>query len=250
MSSLFISTTLFFSMLSFSNETASLVNTNIQWSQEQQGTINADVIIASGRNFNVVKGESYPLVQNSSNNLVAQLPLANLDVGITVGKNLSTLNIANLNFLLSEDKNLFSLDLFDSIPVNKAKMEIHKLDALCGKKIDKKSMLSIIFSSCFSNGHAKLKSALFPGVIAGEKIDLKVTNHKFQLSGNLLNPIQGSVKIKGISNYYLANNELVIEVQSAKLEFFNIRSRLFKELNKLKSTKIKIEEPFINIKFN
>lgn len=240
----------FYSIFVFSAENISLVNTNIQWSQEKQGIITSEFVMVGDRNYNVLKGEIYPLLTNDKNNLIAELPLDNLDIGISVGKNLSILNISNLNFLFSEEKNFISLDAFNGTPVNKPKMELHKLEALCGKTIDEKSMLSIIFSSCFNNGQAKLETAIFPGVISGEKIDLNVVNHKFQLAGNLQKPIQGFVKIKGISNYDLEKNELIIEVQSAKLEILNIRGRLFKELSKVETKKIKVKEPFIIISFN
>ena len=155
----------------------------------------------------------------------------------------------NLNFILKEKQNSFSIDTFLYTDITQKTQKVRKLEAICAPKGNKNSLLSLIFSSCFDNGNVKIKEAIFPGIISADSVSLKVESNKFQLSGNLIDPIQGTAKIKGVSNFDLAKNELVIEIQSAKLEILNIRSRLFKELKKIKSKKITIREPFIIVTF-
>jgi hypothetical protein len=244
---LLLSTLLASSLLA--NQSLTFVNTNIEWSLDTQGHIISDSVIFNGRNYNVVRGSKYELFKDTDNQLIAKLPEEDLNVGISVGKNLKKVITNNLNFILLDEKNSFSLQSFSYTDINNKTQSVENLRANCSTKSNNKSLLSIIFSSCFNNGDAKIGMAAFPGIISAEDVSLKVLANKFQLNGKLIDPIQGSAKIKGISNFDLENNELVIEVQSAKLEFINIRSRLFKELGKIKSKKIKVKEPFIIISF-
>jgi len=240
---------LVFSISIFANQNLTFLNTNIHWNIEKQGHITSDSIIFNGRNYNVVQGEKYELFKDNDSQLIAKLPEENLNVGISVGKNLKKITTNNLNFILLDEKNSFSIQSFSYTDINNKTQAVENLKANCSTKSNNKSLISIIFSSCFNNGDAKIGIVSFPGILSAEDISLKVFTNKFQLNGNLLDPIQGSAKIKGISNFDLEKNILVIEIQSAKLEFINIRSRLFKELGKIKSHKIVVKEPFIYISF-
>ncbi len=233
----------------FANTNFSFLNTNIEWMIQKEGTISSDLIISQGRNYNVVSSEKYLLTKDESHQLVAHLPVDKLLVGISVGKNLVELLLRNLNFVLQEHKNSFSIETFLYTDLNNKTQSVTHLEAICGSKVNDKNLLSLIFSSCFNNGSVKIKKAMFPDILSAEDIALKVESNEFQLNGYLTDPIQGTTKIKGISNYDLIKNELIVEVQSAKLEFLNIRSRLFKELKKITSKKITVREPFVIISF-
>ena len=53
------------------------------------------------------------------------------------------------------------------------------------------------------------------------------------------------LKIKGNGKTYYENNQIRIRIDKAKVGFINVRGRLFKELEKLESDKVQVNEPWI-----
>ncbi|MDH4468323.1 MAG: hypothetical protein QE271_09705 [Bacteriovoracaceae bacterium] len=220
---------------------------SMDWQSTDSGSVRAKKLVANKQDYQVDFSSSYAVKKGPLGSLQASLPGGLLDFGLSVGPKMKSILFKELNLLINETNNKLSLEHFSSVSVDKGESSIDLLSANCTPKVTDGNFLSAIFANCFTKGSVKIKSVIFPNMISGEDITLNVDNGNFNLRGYMLVPAEGVVKLGGTSKFDAQNNQLVIELKSAKLDIFNIKGRLFKEFRKIKSDSIKVQEPFIYI---
>lgn len=78
-----------------------------------------------------------------------------------------------------------------------------------------------------------------------ESIKLNISNHRMkgELKGNVTKGV--TVKIEGASWYNPNNNEVKIKIDKAKAGWLNVKGTIFKELGKIQSENLRVNEPYI-----
>jgi hypothetical protein len=220
---------------------------DLKWSAPDSGSVSGKTIVANKVDYGSESGKTYTVRKNAAGNLEATLPNGKLDFGVSAGQKLLGINFRDLDLLIDDQVNNLVLENVSFKNAQKGESTVDQLVANCSPILKEGSFLTLIFANCFTMGSATVSSAIFPDMLSFENARLKVENNNFTLNGNLIDPVVGSAKIKGVSKFDAATSVLTVEVKSAKLDVFNIRSRIFKELGKIKSETIKVKEPFIYI---
>jgi len=222
---------------------------NLKWESPDKGTLSAKTIISNKVDYGAEVGSTYVIKRNNQGKLQSILPKGTLDFGIGAGPKLLGILFNELNLLINDSVNTLNLEHLSFESKEKGEGTVDKLVANCSPVLKEGSFLTLIFANCFTKGTATIKSAIFPSMLSFEDARLKVDQNNFNLNGYMLDPVTGNVKLSGISKFDATTGILTIEIKSAKLDIFNIRSRLFKELKKVKSESIKVEEPYVYITF-
>ncbi len=87
-----------------------------------------------------------------------------------------------------------------------------------------------------------------PGAKAAFQInglDLRINAGKYNLAADVRAQISGKVTSTGTASYDQAKGVLALRISEVKFGFLNITSRVFDELKKNESEKLKIKEPFV-----
>lgn len=81
-------------------------------------------------------------------------------------------------------------------------------------------------------------------------LDLSIVKGSFDLSAQVKAQISGKVRGKGEVSYLPATKEVKIKISSVRFGIFNITNKVFSELKKNESDKLKVQQPFITLKLN
>jgi hypothetical protein len=81
-------------------------------------------------------------------------------------------------------------------------------------------------------------------------LDLSIEKGSFDLSAHVKAQVSGKVRGKGEVNYNSSTKEVRIKISSVKFGFFNITGKVFSELKKNESEKMKVNQPYIIFKLN
>lgn len=78
-------------------------------------------------------------------------------------------------------------------------------------------------------------------------LDLKVNSGKYALSGEVKAQVSGKVKSSGNISYDEKKGVLSVKISEVKFSFFDITSKVFDELKKQESEKLKVQEPYLHL---
>lgn len=95
----------------------------------------------------------------------------------------------------------------------------------------------------------EIHSATLAGV-GLNNLDLSIEKGSFDLSAQVKAQISGKVKGKGEVSYNSSAKEVKIKISSIKFGFFNITGKVFSELKKNESEKMKVNQPYVILKLN
>ncbi len=76
-------------------------------------------------------------------------------------------------------------------------------------------------------------------------LDLRINGGKYNLAADVRAQISGKVTSTGTASYDQTKGVLALRISEVKFGFLNITSRVFDELRKNESEKLKIKEPFV-----
>jgi hypothetical protein len=178
-----------------------------------------------------------------------------------------TMSVSNFNMNLAEKLNLslgagrfnspndnLKLDgFFLDCQRDKSKSEI--MDQLLNGCVQKMILKNSKFSSQDAEGflgaiHSSISVSLSEKADLGvNSLEMKTTNGKFDLIAEVKSSISGKVKSNGNISYDHVTGRLAIKVSEIKFGILNITRKVFDELKKKETDKLKIKEPFIYYSF-
>lgn len=94
-------------------------------------------------------------------------------------------------------------------------------------------------------GEALLNSTMNKGDIKINDLDLQTKNGKYELEAEVKAQISGKVKSDGNMSYDPAQGLLTLKISEVKFGFFNITGKVFDELEKNESEKLKVKKPYV-----
>ena len=153
-----------------------------------------------------------------------------------------SLNISGLNLTSNQTNLALNFSKLNSRSLTSS-MDVERLSVNCNYQSSNDTFKTDVLHSCLNvKGDISLDSYSADGkeVVGSTDISTRGNSMDFQLRA------QG-LKIKGNGNTYFENNQIRIKITKAKVGFLNVRGRLFKELEKLESDKISVNEPWIEI---
>lgn len=81
--------------------------------------------------------------------------------------------------------------------------------------------------------------------IGVNSLDLKTQSGKYELEGDVKAQISGKVRSKGNMSYDAVKGIMTIKISEVKFGFLNITGKVFDELKKNESDKLKVKQPFV-----
>jgi hypothetical protein len=173
-----------------------------------------------------------------------------------------TMTVSNFNLNLS-DKLTLSLGAgrFNS-PENSLKLDGLNLD--CNRDAAQIEVMDQLINGCIQK--MTLKSSKFQSQEAEEvlvdvisfavskaidsdvtvnSVDLKTNAGKYDLSADVKAQVSGKVKSNGNMAYDPANGKLTLKISEVKFSILNITGKVFDELKKKESDKLKVKEPYV-----
>ena len=152
------------------------------------------------------------------------------------------LQIQNANILSDQQNFSFHIEQFFS-KANQSDMTIQNLNISCAKLSNVEPPLSELLNSCLNN-----RGEIFLGSFyEGSKKQIADFTMNSQ-NGIMAFKITAEGKtIRGEGETYFDQNIIRIKITKAKYGIFNVRGRLFRELEILASEKISINNPWIEI---
>lgn len=76
-------------------------------------------------------------------------------------------------------------------------------------------------------------------------VDLETTNGKYDLTAEVKAQVSGKVKSHGNMGYDPQTGKVTLKISQVKFSFFDITSKVFDELKKQESDKLKVKEPYV-----
>lgn len=156
-----------------------------------------------------------------------------------------SLEVSNLNLKSNSSSIALRLNHLNT-KAQKSAMDLDRLSINCGYRASNDTFTHELLDSCFNN-----KGRLGLGFYKDKGKEV-LGSTIFNTNGNNMNfqvRSQGH-NIKGNGKTYYSNGLLRIRIDRARVGIFNVRARLFNELNKLRSTKISVHEPWVEIQID
>lgn len=170
--------------------------------------------------------------------------------------------------------NGFNLDLGDAASVSlasgrfnssKDSLGIDGLNLNCARNLSQPELMDQMLTGCmqsmnfktskFSQSGNKVLGHALTMALTGEKsdlkinsVDLKTANGKFDLSAEVKAQVSGKVKSNGNMSYDPATATMTIKISEVKFGILNITSKVFDELKKNESEKLKVKQPYVYYK--
>ena len=163
--------------------------------------------------------------------------------------NAFALSLTSGSFLSPDDSlKLDGLKLNCARDVNQAE-EVDQLINGCMQKMSLKS--SKFSSESLKSGLSNVLMNAFISA-AGEKgdlgiksLELKTSNGKYDLEAEVKAQVSGKVKSDGSMSYDPAKGTVTLKISEVKFGFFNITGKVFDELEKNESDKLKVKKPYV-----
>ncbi|WP_408098067.1 hypothetical protein ACJVC5_03840 [Peredibacter sp. HCB2-198] len=141
-------------------------------------------------------------------------------------------------------------------------MKLDNLSLSCDRQSAHKEVMDQLISGCIQKmtfKTSKFTSQAEEGVmealssaLTNEKANLGVnsvtlnsTNGKFDLAAEVKAQISGKVKANGNVSYDATSGLLTLQISDIKFGLFSVRGKVFDELKKKESDKLKVREPYI-----
>lgn len=174
-----------------------------------------------------------------------------------------TMSVTNFNLNLAEKLNLsLAAGRFNS-PESSLKLDGLNLD--CSRDSLQTEVMDQLISGCIQK--MTFKSSKFQSQDAGEtlalilsdtiskavsssnvtvnSVDLKTNAGKYDLSADVKAQVSGKVKSNGNMAYDPASGKLTLKISEVKFSILNITGKVFEELKKKESDKLKVKEPYV-----
>ncbi len=163
-----------------------------------------------------------------------------------------TLSLTNGHFLSKDDElKLTGLNL----DCNRDSTSTELMDQLLTGCLQRMSLKSSKFSSTSveENFVSIMTDALVgaldeKGNLGINSLDLKTTNGKYDLAAEVKSQISGKVKSNGNMSYDKTTGTVSVKISEVKFGILNITGKVFDELKKKESEKLKVKEPFVHYK--
>jgi hypothetical protein len=174
-----------------------------------------------------------------------------------------TMNVSNFNLTLQEKLNLSLASGRFNSPENSLKLDGLNLD--CGRDVNQAEVMDQLISGCIQK--MTLKSSKFQSQEAEEtlaavisetiskaidgsdvtvnSVDLRTNAGKYDLSAEVKAQVSGKVKSNGNMSYDPASGKLTLKISEVKFSILNITGKVFEELKKKESDKLKVKEPYV-----
>lgn len=173
-----------------------------------------------------------------------------------------TMTVSNFNLNLAERLTLsLGAGRFNS-PENSLKLDGLNLD--CNRDAAQAEVMDQLINGCIQK--MSLKSSKFQSQDAEEvlvdvishavskaidsdvtvnSVDLKTNAGKYDLSADVKAQVSGKVKSNGNMAYDPASGKLTLKISEVKFSILNITGKVFDELKKKESEKLKVKEPYV-----
>lgn len=179
----------------------------------------------------------------------------------------STMNVSGFNLSLSEK---LTLSLNNGHFLSKDdELKLTGLNLDCNRDTSTKEIMDQLLTGCIQR--MSLKSSKFSstsveenfvsiisdalagaldekGSLGINSLDLKTNNGKYDLSAEVKSQISGKVKSNGNMSYDKTNGTVSVKISEVKFGILNITGKVFDELKKKESEKLKVKEPFVHYK--
>lgn len=76
-------------------------------------------------------------------------------------------------------------------------------------------------------------------------LDVKISAGKYSLSADVKADVSGKVRSSGTMSYDQASGVMTIKISEVKFSFLNITGKVFEELKKQESEKLKVKQPYV-----
>lgn len=122
------------------------------------------------------------------------------------------------------------------------------MDQLIAGCIQKMTFKTSRFSSQAEEGVMEALSSALDNTKASlgiNSVTLNATNGKFDLAAEVKAQISGKVKANGNVSYNATTGLLTLQISEIKFGLFSVRGKVFDELKKKESEKLKVREPYV-----
>lgn len=174
-----------------------------------------------------------------------------------------TMTVSNFNLNLAEKLNLsLAAGRFNSAE-NSLKLDGLNLD--CSRDSLQSEVMDQLISGCiqkmtfksskFQSQDAEetlalvlsetISKAISASDVTVNSVDLKTNAGKYDLSADVKAQVSGKVKSNGNMAYDPANGKLTLKISEVKFSILNITGKVFEELKKKESDKLKVKEPYV-----
>jgi hypothetical protein len=90
-----------------------------------------------------------------------------------------------------------------------------------------------------------ISKAISGSDVTVNSVDLKTNAGKYDLSADVKAQVSGKVKSNGNMSYDPASGKLTLKISEVKFSILNITGKVFDELKKNESDKLKVKEPYV-----
>jgi hypothetical protein len=160
-----------------------------------------------------------------------------------------SMSLQSGRFLSHED----SLKL-DGLSLSCSRDITHKddMDQLIMGCVNQMTLKSSRFSSeSVKSGIVDILTSAFRGAtgtkadVGVSSLELKTQKGKYNLEADVKAQISGKVKSNGNMNYDPATGKMILKISEVKFGFINITGKVFDELEKNESEKLKVKKPYV-----
>jgi hypothetical protein len=124
-----------------------------------------------------------------------------------------------------------------------------EMDQLITGCFQKMSFKSSKFSSQEVNESlAKAITSALNSSVSVNSVDLKVVAGKYNLSADVKADVSGKVKSSGVLSYDAETSVVKLKISEVKFSILNITGKVFDELEKKETDKLKVERPYVYFK--
>jgi hypothetical protein len=167
------------------------------------------------------------------------------------------MELTNLNVSLNENLKInLTQGSFTSIESN---LILNDLNVVCEREIKVSEVMDQVLAGCtqeMSFTSSKFTSAAVEEVLLrsiseaapGLKINsvsFTINGGKFYLSAEVKAQVSGKVKSYGSISYEASSGKLAIKISEVKFSVMNVTGKVFDELRKHESEKLKVNEPYV-----
>lgn len=137
-----------------------------------------------------------------------------------------------------------------NLDCNRDSTHAEVMDQLISGCIQKMSFKSSKFSSAsVDSAFVDVLSEAFASALKADlgvnSVDIKTNGGKYDLSAEVKAQISGKVKSNGIMSYDAATGKLTVKISEVKFGILSITGKVFDELKKNESDKLKVKEPYV-----
>lgn len=166
-----------------------------------------------------------------------------------------TISVDALNLILGAD---LSLTLRSAKFSSKtSSMILDNLSLACSRDSSHTEDMDQLLSGCvkkmslksgkFSSGFLEESMVEVLGSVGISSLDFKIENGKYNLQGQVKAQMSGKVKSNGQASYDSATGVLTLKISEVKFGILGITGKVFDELRKNESDKLKVKQPYLYI---